>query len=162
MSALRTRRLRPIQTKVRTPTGSSLHAHARRLSSIRIETGGPHDTLSDIAPMRAVADSRLRLLNVASIKSTTGQVTKIRIHSCNKVNKLRAIDIEDLNTYRATIDCSKVIIDGVRTKRVSISECSLSGVHRLSMTVKRNDSLVRSTQRCTSTKVLDVRDHKVS
>lgn len=127
------------------------------MSRIAIATEHPPTGVAANDPMRLVGGRSVGGLKLRGVTSTMEHFTKAGIHSCKNVNNLGAISIHGLKTTRATIDCSKMIIDGDRTKRVSVKHFSLSGMSSLSLTVKRSRGLLRPTHLCTSTKMLDVR-----
>lgn len=113
--------------------------------------------IETVTPARIFSGRRLGDLGMLRISSTIGRFTKIAIGSCNNVNKLGAISLQDLKTRRATIKCSKVAVDSYRAKRVSVKHFSLSGMSHLSLDGKRDSGVFRPTEFFTSTKVLGVR-----
>ncbi len=127
----------------------SLHRIAIRTAQI------PH-RMSTSIPIRIVAKRSTHTANVRAITSTIHHFTKAAMGSCNNVNKLGAMSLQKFNTRRATITCSKLTIDGYRTKRVSVNHFGVRSIRCLALSIKRRASLLRSTELCTSTKILSV------
>ncbi len=120
--------------------------------------GSRQDVAHTATPLRIVDDISLRGLGSVRVSSTMGRFDNMAMGSCNNVNKLGAMSMHDLNTDRATIDCSNVALDSTRGKRVSVNHVSASGVSIVDLDGNRDSGVFRPTQRFTSTTLLAVRD----